>query len=60
MSRASTAINRLTSRLEELVGVYRVEGATWEENNNSDKSAVNIDIHSRRLSQFLVTPTESL
>jgi hypothetical protein len=54
------AINRLTSRLEELVGVYRVEGATWEENNNSDKSAVNIHIHSRRFSQFLVTPTESL
>jgi len=64
LSRASVAISSLTSRLEQLVGV---EGATWEENSNSDKSeesasdpAVNIDMHARRSSQFLVTPTESL
>lgn len=64
LSRASVAISSLTSRLEHLVGV---EGATWEENSNSDKSeesasdpAVNIDLHARRSSQFLVTPTESL
>ena len=63
LSRASVAISSLTSRLEQLVGV---EGATWEENSNSDKSeesasdpAVNIDLHARRSSQFLVTPTES-
>jgi len=63
LSRASVAISSLTSRLEQLVGV---EGATWEENSNSDKSeesasdpAVNIDLNARRSSQFLVTPTES-
>ena len=41
-----------------------VEGATWEENSNSDRreeSAANIDLNpSRRSYQFLVTPTESL
>ena len=63
LSRASVAMSSLTSRLEQLVGV---EGATWEENSNSDKSeesasdpAVNIDLNARRSSQFLVTPTES-
>jgi len=63
LSRASVAISSLTSRLEQLVGM---EGATWEENSNSDKSeesasdpAVNIDLNARRSSQFLVTPTES-
>jgi len=63
LSRASVAISSLTTRLEQLVGV---EGATWEENSNSDKSeesasdpAVNIDLNARRSSQFLVTPTES-
>ena len=57
LSRARVAINSLSSRLEQLVGL-KGDNSDMSKESASDP-AVKIDLHARSSSQILVTPAES-